>query len=53
VLRAMGLSEEEAHRSVRFSLGHETTDEDVDAALAALERLAGGVDWDIAFVPCK
>ncbi|MBW8060187.1 MAG: aminotransferase class V-fold PLP-dependent enzyme, partial [Solirubrobacterales bacterium] len=53
VLLAMGLSEEEAHGSVRFSLGHETTGEDVEAALTALTRLSDGVDWDIAFVPCK
>lgn len=30
VLMAMGLSPEDAHASVRFSLGHEHTDDDVD-----------------------
>lgn len=30
VLLAMGISSEDAHASVRFSLGEETTDEDVD-----------------------
>lgn len=53
VLLATGLSEEEAHCSVRFSLGHETSGDGIEAALAALTRLAGGVDWDAAFVPCK
>jgi cysteine sulfinate desulfinase/cysteine desulfurase-like protein len=49
----MGLSEEEAHCSIRLSLGWETGEEDIDATLAALSRIAGSVDWDVAFVPCK
>ena len=36
VLLAMGLTEDEAHGALRFSLGHTTVDEDVDAVLAAL-----------------
>lgn len=44
VLRAIGLPEEEAESSIRFSIGRETTDEDVSEALdlieAALSRLS-------------
>jgi cysteine desulfurase len=36
VLRALGLSDELAHSSLRFSFGRFTTEEDVDAALAQL-----------------
>jgi cysteine desulfurase len=36
VLRAMGLSDEEAAGALRFTLGHDSTDEEVDALLAAL-----------------
>ena len=36
VLRAMGRSEAEARSSLRFSLGHTTTEADVDALVAAL-----------------
>ena len=44
VLRAIGLSEEEAEASVRFSVGRHTTDQDIDEAIDllddALHRLA-------------
>jgi cysteine desulfurase len=36
VLLAMGLAEDEARGALRFSLGHTSTDRDVDAALAVL-----------------
>jgi cysteine desulfurase len=36
VLLAMGLSREEAARGIRFSLGHTTTAEEIDLALAAV-----------------
>jgi cysteine desulfurase len=38
VLRAIGLSDEEALSSVRFSLGEHTTDEELDYALDQIER---------------
>jgi cysteine desulfurase len=45
VLLAMGRTPEQARASVRFSLGHTTTDADIDTALAvipaAVERLVG------------
>ena len=36
VLLAMGLSREEAGSGIRFSLGHTTTGEEIDLALAAV-----------------
>jgi cysteine desulfurase len=43
VLRALGLSDEVAHSSIRFSVGRFTSDADVDAAVAltknTVERL--------------
>ncbi len=38
VLAAMGVSGERARGSLRLTMGHETTDEDVDVAIAALTR---------------
>jgi cysteine desulfurase len=36
VLLAIGLPHEEAHGSLRFTLGKDTTDEDIDYVLEAL-----------------
>jgi cysteine desulfurase len=36
VLRALGLSDELAHSSLRFSIGRFTTDEDVDQAISSV-----------------
>ena len=37
VLKAMGVSEEDARSSLRFSLGRETTKQEIDRTLQALE----------------
>jgi cysteine desulfurase len=39
VLLAMGVSEELARATVRFSLGRDTTPESIEATLAALSRV--------------
>jgi cysteine desulfurase len=39
VLTAMGLSPDRARGSIRFSLGKQTTDEDVDFALALVPEV--------------
>lgn len=39
VLLAMGVREETALATVRFSLGHQTNEEEIDAALVALSRV--------------
>jgi cysteine desulfurase len=41
VLTAIGLSTNQAKSSIRFSLGHETNDEDVDALLEAIPQVVG------------
>jgi cysteine desulfurase NifS len=53
VLLAMGRSADEAHCSVRFSLSHETTDEDIDHTIAALERVLEETRTTVRFLPCK
>jgi cysteine sulfinate desulfinase/cysteine desulfurase-like protein len=53
VLLAMGLTEEEAHCSVRFSLSSETTDTDVEDTLGALEDVLSEMETTIRFIPCK
>jgi cysteine desulfurase len=43
VLRAIGLSEEEANASIRFSLGRYTTDVDVEEAVRAIDEVLSRV----------
>jgi len=52
-LLALGLSEDEAHCTVRFSLGASTTREDIDYTVAALEELYSNKLGVIRFVPCR
>ena len=40
VLLAMGLTGEQAASAVRFSLGHRTTEKEIDSAITILEKLA-------------
>lgn len=41
VLMAMGIPQEEAHGSIRFSLGRSTTEEEIDYVLEVLPRMIG------------
>ena len=52
-LLALGLSENEAHCTVRFSLGVSTTREDIDYTVAALNELYNNKLGVIRFVPCR
>ena len=49
----MGRTVEEAHCSVRFSLSRETTEEDIDHTIAALERVLTEMRTTVRFLPCK
>ena len=52
-LLAMGLSDEQAHCAVRFSLGASLTDADVDYALGALGEVVHDTLSAIRFVACR
>jgi cysteine sulfinate desulfinase/cysteine desulfurase-like protein len=52
-LLALGLSDDEAHCTVRFSLGVSTTREDIDYTVDALEELHTNKHGVIRFVPCR
>jgi cysteine sulfinate desulfinase/cysteine desulfurase-like protein len=52
VLLAMGRTEEEAHCSVRFSLSGDTTEADIEATLAALEKVLEEKNT-VRLIPCK
>ena len=52
-LLAMGMSEDDAHCSVRFSLGTGTTDEDIDHVLARLGEVVRDTAGAIRFIGCR
>jgi len=52
VLIAMGRSEEEAHCSVRFSLSHHTTEEDIKDTAVALARVLEEKSM-VRLMPCR
>ena len=52
-LLAMGLSKEEAHCAVRFSLGKDTTEEEIDYTLATLRMILQNCEKAIRFVSCR
>jgi cysteine desulfurase NifS len=52
-LLAMGLSREEAHCSVRFSLGPANTEEDIDYTLTALALALRDTRHAISFAGCR
>jgi cysteine sulfinate desulfinase/cysteine desulfurase-like protein len=52
-LLAMGLSEEEAHCAVRFSLGKDNTEDDIDYTLACLKQALNDTFSALRFVACR
>jgi cysteine desulfurase NifS len=53
VLLAIGLSEEEAHCSVRISLGTHSTAEEMKLTISAFEQVVGSSKNIVRFVPCR
>ncbi|MEE8457648.1 MAG: aminotransferase class V-fold PLP-dependent enzyme, partial [Acidimicrobiia bacterium] len=53
VLIAMGRAPESAHCAVRFSLSHHTTDNDIDATVAALSEVLEEMETAVRFLSCK
>jgi len=52
-LLAMGLSAEEAHCALRFSLGLGNTEEEIDRTLALLGEMIRETAAGVRFVPCR
>ncbi len=52
-LLAMGLSREDAHCALRFSLGYENTEEDITRALDLLKKTIDDSKRVVHFVPCR
>jgi cysteine sulfinate desulfinase/cysteine desulfurase-like protein len=52
-LLAMGLSEEDAHCAVRFSLGKDTTREEIDYTLSTIRMILQNDEKAIRFVSCR
>lgn len=53
VLLATGLSEEDAHCSLRFSLGIENTTEEIERVLFLLDEVLRNSRNTVRFVPCR
>ena len=53
VLLAMGIEPQDVHCSVRLSLSHATTSQDVDDTLNALGRVLEEMETTVRFLPCK
>ncbi|MFQ5663872.1 MAG: cysteine desulfurase family protein, partial [Terriglobia bacterium] len=53
VLLAMGMSAEDAHCAVRFSLSSKTTEKDIEQTLTALEQVLVEMATTVRFLPCK
>ncbi len=53
VLKAMGLSDEDAHCAIRLTLGVGTTDEDVAYVLESLREIVGDQERSVRFVACR
>jgi cysteine sulfinate desulfinase/cysteine desulfurase-like protein len=53
VLLAIGLPEEEAHCSLRISLGTGSTADDIEKAVSALSEVIRSSGDIVRFVPCR
>lgn len=53
VLQAIGLSENESHCAVRFSLGYKNTKEDIDLTIKCLADTIKSSKKIVHFVPCR
>ncbi len=53
VLLAMGLSEEEAHCSIRISLGIDNTSEEIEKAITRFHEMIRTSKSSIQFIPCR
>ncbi len=52
-LLAMGLTEEEAHCTIRISLGIENTEEEIDQTISAFGDIIKDSENIVRFVPCR
>jgi cysteine desulfurase NifS len=52
-LLAMGMSEEDAHCALRFSLGLGNTEEDIERTIMLIRGMIRDVSASIRFVPCR
>ena len=52
-LIAMGLSEEDAHCTVRISLGFANTEEEIDRTISLLGQMVRDTKSTLRFVPCR
>jgi cysteine sulfinate desulfinase/cysteine desulfurase-like protein len=52
-LLAMGLTEEEAHCTVRISLGLGTTDDEIDRTITLLNEVITETRNSVRFAPCR
>jgi cysteine desulfurase NifS len=53
VLKAMGLSDEDAHCAIRMTLGVGNSEEDVDYVLESLAEIVGDRQSSVRFVACR
>jgi cysteine sulfinate desulfinase/cysteine desulfurase-like protein len=52
-LIAMRLSEEEAHCSIRLSLNHFTTEDDIDYTIEKFRDMVSNSKHVVRFIPCR
>jgi len=52
-LTAMGLSDEDAHCAVRFSLGHGNSEEEIERVVKTVSDVVGGRRSAVRFVSCR